>query len=111
MSDRLPGSSYSNPIMHRGWRIYLSDLAVVHGYEWDYVHDDYDGADDANDHRCGQAHTVEEAKAEIDHHEQEALLESFEAGEMGAVEFTELALDLGMSLTEIGTALEVGSEL
>lgn len=96
----------SEPILHRGWRIHLSDLVGTHGYKYEYAHDDYDGADDANDHRCGHANTVEEAKAEIDHHEQEALLESFEAGEMGAVEFTELALDLGLSLTEIGAALE-----
>lgn len=71
MNDRIPGSCYSNPIWHKGYRIYLSDLYEVHGFQYDYVHDDYDGAEDAGDNRCGQANTVEEAKAEIDECEAE----------------------------------------
>lgn len=71
MNDRLPGSCYSNPIWHGKWRIYLSDLYEVHGFEYDYVHDDYDGAEDAGDNRCGQAHTVEKAIAEIKDREDE----------------------------------------
>ena len=72
MNDRIPGSCYSNPIWYGKWRIYISDLYEVHGYMYDYVHDDYDGAEDANDNRCGQAHSVDEAKFEIELHEAEA---------------------------------------
>lgn len=71
MNDRLPGSSFDNPIWHRGYRIFLSDLYEVHGFQYDYVHDSFDGAEDANDHRAGQAHSVEAAKAEIDDKEEE----------------------------------------
>lgn len=66
MNDRIPGTTWDNPIWHKGYRIYLSDLYETHGFEYDYAHDSYDGAPDARDGRCGQAHTVEQAKAEID---------------------------------------------
>lgn len=66
MSDRIPGSSYSNPIWHGRWRIYVADCGP---YNYAYAHDDYDGADDAGDPRQGYAHTVEKAKAEIDEYE------------------------------------------
>lgn len=66
MSDRIPGSSWDNPIWYKGYRIYLSDLYEVHGYQYEYVHDSYDGAEDAGDSRFGNAKTVEDAKAEID---------------------------------------------
>lgn len=69
MNDRLPGSCWDNPVWHRGWRIYLSDLFNVHGYQYDFVHDSYDGAPDSGDSRYGQAHTVEEAKALINEKE------------------------------------------
>jgi hypothetical protein len=36
------------------------------GWGWAYSHDDYDGAPDANDNRCGHAKTLPAAKAEID---------------------------------------------
>jgi hypothetical protein len=68
MNDRIPGTTYFNPIWHGKWRIYISD----HFYPNDsyaYVHDDYDGAKDARDSRCGHAHSVEEAKQEIDEYE------------------------------------------
>lgn len=69
MNDRLPGSCYSNPIWYKKYRIYLSDLYEVHGFEYDFVHDSYDGAEDAGDNRCGVANTVEEAKEQIDEKE------------------------------------------
>lgn len=70
MSDRLPGSSYSNPIWHRGWRIYLNseDLGIA-SFTYAFEHDDFDGAEDSNDTRCGHAATVDEAKTEIDEYE------------------------------------------
>lgn len=63
MSDRLPGLSWSNPVWHRGWRIYVT---YDYGTPIAFSHDDFDGAPDANDNRCGYAASVEEAKAEID---------------------------------------------
>lgn len=67
MNDRLPGTTYFNPIWYGKWRIYISDNPCQQSY--DYVHTDFDGAPDANDGRYGHARTVEEAKAEIDEYE------------------------------------------
>jgi hypothetical protein len=76
MSDRIPGSSFSNPITHRGWNIWADDCAGTHPMGYAFAHDDYDPtpmyADDGpSDHRHGWARTVEQAKAEIDEHEDE----------------------------------------
>ena len=61
MNDRIPGTTWDNPIWYRGFRIYLSD------YEgFCYCHDDYDGAPDAGDNRCGHGQTVAECIDEID---------------------------------------------
>jgi len=40
-------------------------------YDWDWVHDDYDGAPDSRDHRCGSARTISACKDEIDELEDE----------------------------------------
>jgi hypothetical protein len=67
MSDRIPGSSYDNPIWHGKWRIYLSSYAPMgEGYEYVFCHDDYDGAEDAGDNRYGFAVSVKDAKNQID---------------------------------------------
>jgi hypothetical protein len=71
MSDRLPGSNWSNPILYRDYRIYADDCAGTHPMGWAFVHEDYDPtplyADDGpSDHRHGWARTIEAAKAEID---------------------------------------------
>lgn len=67
MSDRLPGSRWSTPIWYGRWRIYLSDDAEWgREFTYAYVHDDYDGAPDAHDGRCGHGATVEECRTEID---------------------------------------------
>lgn len=67
MSDRLPGSSYYNPIWHRGWRVYLNhqDLGIP-SFTYAFEHDDFDCTDEGADDRCGHAATVEGAKAQID---------------------------------------------
>ena len=69
MNDRLPGSSYYNPILYKDkWKIYIDpDTWPPNAYA--YVHVDYDGATDAIDHRYGFAFTIEEAKAKIDEYE------------------------------------------
>ena len=54
MSDRIPGSHFSNPIWFGKWRIYM-DSSSFGG--WAFCHDDYDGADDSNDNRCGWGFT------------------------------------------------------
>lgn len=66
MTDRLPGLTYDNPIWHGKWRIYRSDPMAPDSMAWTYVHDDYDGAPDANDYRFGYAESIEAAKADVD---------------------------------------------
>ncbi len=66
MSETLAGSSWANAIRYKGYRIYV---APGQPDGWSYVHDDFDGADDANDSRYGYADTVEACKAEIDERE------------------------------------------
>lgn len=67
MSDRIPGSSWSNPIWHGKWRIYVGDCPFDHPeFNYAYVHDDYDGEGDS---RHGYARTVDAAKVEIDEKE------------------------------------------
>jgi hypothetical protein len=65
MNDRLPGTTWDNPIWYGRWRIYISDMEM-RGFEWAFAHDDYDGAPDAGDSRCGHAGSVAACKAEID---------------------------------------------
>lgn len=64
MNDRLPGTPWSNPIWYGRWRIYLGEGWP--GCEWAYSHDDYDGACDAGDSRCGHCVSIAVAKVEID---------------------------------------------
>lgn len=66
MSDRLPGSSWDNPIWYRGYRIYPGEPETSHKFSIAYCHDDYDGAEDANDGRAGYAPSIAEAKQDID---------------------------------------------
>lgn len=68
MNDRIPGSTYDNPIWYKNkWRIYLSSYDVMYsGYEYVFNHDDYDGAEDAGDNRYGFAKSVDDAKEQID---------------------------------------------
>lgn len=61
MSDRIPGSSWDNPIWYKNYRICIGYYVA-----YEFVHDDYDGAPDANDNRCGHASSIEDAKAQID---------------------------------------------
>lgn len=71
MSDRIPGTTWSNPIWHGKWRIYRDDCAGTCREGFAFTHDDYDPtpvyADDGpSDYRHGWAPTLVEAKAEID---------------------------------------------
>jgi hypothetical protein len=55
--------TYSKPLFYGEYRIYHYDL-VFNKYA--YVHNDYDGAPDAKDHRHGTAKTIEDCIIEID---------------------------------------------
>ena len=75
MSDRLPGTSYDNPIWYRGYRIFLGP-AYTRDSKWEYQHDDWDGApnnpgEGPADRRYGMAATEAECKSEIDEIEEE----------------------------------------
>ena len=72
MSDRIPGTSWDNPIWYRDYRIFVDDCAGARIPGYGFSHDDYDGAEDANDHRRGWAYQLDEAKAEIDEQIEEA---------------------------------------
>jgi hypothetical protein len=71
MNDRIAGSSYDNPVWYGEWRIFVGEPQYGSQFAYQYVHDDFDGAEDANDHRCGHAPTIDECKAEIDEYEAE----------------------------------------
>lgn len=66
MSDRLPGTSWSNPVWYCRYRIYVGEPQYGQEFAYAFVHDDFDGALDAHDKRCGYAASIEAAKAEID---------------------------------------------
>lgn len=64
MSDRLPGSSASNPIWHRGYAIwYATDDRDRHIFIW--CHEAAD-LEDLYDRRHGDAPTIQQARADID---------------------------------------------
>src|SRR3954471_11511538 len=64
MSDRLPGSSHSNPLYHRGFAIWsCTDDRDRHIFIW--CHEAAD-LDDLYDRRHGDAPTIQQARAEID---------------------------------------------
>lgn len=57
MSDRIPGSSYDNPIWYGKWKIYIGSY-----FPYEYIHDDYDGEED---NRFGFCASIEECKQQI----------------------------------------------
>ena len=64
--------TFQNPIWHDKWKIYLSTWnRVWTGCDYEFCHDDYDGADDANDHRYGWAKSIEDAKEQIKEYEED----------------------------------------
>lgn len=52
---------------YRGYHItYWMKPIPDRSCDWDWTHDDFDGADDANDNRCGHSRTLDDAMADID---------------------------------------------
>lgn len=63
-----------HPITYRGYRISENDFRAHPDWRkvrWCFVHEDFDGADDGNDHRCGYEASIEACLAEIDMREDE----------------------------------------
>lgn len=69
MTDPTPTPSYFNPIRHRGWSIWVTAEGP---YQYAYAHDEHEP--DTRDDRHGYAHTVEDAKANIDEYEAEMVM-------------------------------------
>lgn len=60
-------------LLYRGWHIYYDPPPIpTRSCDWQFYHDDFDGAPDAGDNRCGFAPTLDAAKAEIDEREFDA---------------------------------------
>lgn len=77
MNDRLTGTSYDNPIWHRGYRIFCGP-AYTRDSAWEFVHDEFDGApthsgDGPADERHGMGATMDHCKAQIDEIEESQL--------------------------------------
>lgn len=70
--DAKSSGEGSADIRHGEWSIYPTEFCAHHRWReiaWTYCHDGFDGAEDANDHRCGTAASVEACIAEIDNWE------------------------------------------
>lgn len=60
-------------IPYRGyWIEYDPPPIPSRAHDWQWWHDEYDGAPDSHDHRYGSSASLEEAKAEIDAQIEEA---------------------------------------
>lgn len=54
-------------LTYRGYHIRFDPPPIpTRAFDWAWVHDDYDGAPDGNDTRCGASASLEQAKADID---------------------------------------------
>jgi hypothetical protein len=63
---------------YRGWHIEFNPPPIPsRNCDWQFWHDDFDGAEDSGDNRCGSAESLEAAKAEIDEREAEAVTIGF----------------------------------
>jgi len=63
-----------NPLEYRGYLIFQGSNHL----KYDFIHKEYDGADDAFDPRCGGANTIEDCIAYIDEIEEEEDLKPFD---------------------------------
>lgn len=53
-------------IAYRGYTIRPNDCNIDARCDWVFAHDDYDGAEDSGDHRCGWGASIAECRREID---------------------------------------------
>ena len=55
------------PDYYRGFEISYSIKPIPsRGFDYDFVHEDYDGAPDSGDRRCGNGSSLEDAMDQID---------------------------------------------
>jgi|GEM_PF-2848143 len=69
MSVRIP--TIDQPLAYGVWSISIGAPEMGHQHAFEYHHQDWDGAEDAFDVRCGYAASVEDAKRAIDDFEAE----------------------------------------
>lgn len=63
MNDRLPGTTWDNPIIYRGhWHI--ARLIPIGKYDWGFAHEDW--KDDHHDHRYGAGESLDDCQRQID---------------------------------------------
>lgn len=64
---------------YRGYHIRFDPPPIpTRDCDWQWHHDDFDGAPDGNDHRCGASASLEAAKADIDDQIDDATLQAAE---------------------------------
>lgn len=52
---------------YRGYHIYYDPPPIpIRTMDWHYYHNDFDGAEDSGDNRCGSAASEEACRAEVD---------------------------------------------
>lgn len=70
MTGEASSHGVGRKVSYRGWWIdYDPPPIPVRTCDWQFWHDDFDGAPDANDNRYGSAGSLDAAKAEIDDRE------------------------------------------
>ncbi|MNS40589.1 hypothetical protein D3C72_729110 [compost metagenome] len=54
-------------VVYKGFKIYYDPKPIpTNKLDWNWVHDDFDGAPDSNDRRCGSAESIDACIVEID---------------------------------------------
>ena len=54
-------------VTYRGYHIRFDPPPIpIREFDWQWHHDDFDGAPDGNDNRCGASASIEAAEAAID---------------------------------------------
>jgi hypothetical protein len=66
MSEREVKPYGPHDMVYREFHIGRSLTSYTPATDWCYVHDDYDGAPDSNDKRCGYGHSIRDCQNEID---------------------------------------------
>lgn len=60
------------PIKYKNYTIsYWAKPIPDRSHDYDFMHDDFDGADDANDTRCGCGSSIDDCKRQIDEMEED----------------------------------------
>jgi hypothetical protein len=57
---------------YRGYRIYPACFSPAPQFDWEFHHEDYDGAPDSNDNRCGRGASAADCIDQINDLEDDA---------------------------------------